>query len=120
MGTRVLIVEDDAWQREHVAQLLTKHEFVVGESAHALEAIDQVDTFRPDVIVLDMMLPGVNGLTLLHELQSHADLAAIPVIVMSTRSDLSLAELEPYGVRVVLDKSTVQPEDIVAAVRKVV
>lgn len=118
--TRVLIVEDDSWQREHVARVLQKQGYETAQSAHALEAIDHIDTFHPDVIVLDMMLPGSNGLVLLHELQSHSDLASIPIVVMSTRTDLSMTELQPYGVKVVLDKTTMQLDDIVAAIRKVV
>lgn len=116
---RVLVVEDDSWQREHVARVLQKHGYETAESAHVLEAIDHIDTFQPDVIVLDMMLPGSNGLVLLHELQSHSDLASIPIVVMTTRSDISIAELRPYGVKTVLDKTTMQLEDIVAAIRKV-
>ncbi|NCU39228.1 response regulator [Candidatus Saccharibacteria bacterium] len=116
---RVLIVEDDAWQREHVSRVLTKHGYQTAESAHALEAIVHIDVFKPDVIVLDIMLPGPNGFVLLHELQSHSDLARIPIIVMSTHSDVTLEELQPYGVKVVLDKASMRPDDIVAAVRKV-
>lgn len=116
--TRVLIVEDDVWQRQHVSRVLQQNGFETAESAHALEAIDLVDTFQPNVIMLDMMLPGPNGLVLLHELQSHSDLAQIPVVVMSTRSDLSLEQLAPYGVKVVLDKASMQLSDIVAAVNK--
>lgn len=118
--TRVLIVEDDTWQREHAADLLRKNKYVVAESAHALEAIDQIDTFQPDVIILDMMLPGSNGMALLHELQSHSDLASIPVVVMSTRTDISIENLQPYGVKVLLDKAKMQLDDLVAAVKKAV
>lgn len=120
MNTRVLVIEDDDWQREHTADVLRKHDFAVAESAHALEAIDQIDTFQPDVIILDMMLPGYNGIALLHELQSHSDLASIPVVVISTLTDFTLDQLQPYGVRVVLDKATMQLDDIVAAVKKAV
>ncbi|HTK39570.1 MAG TPA: response regulator [Patescibacteria group bacterium] len=117
--SRILIVEDDAWQREHVASLLTKHGYTVKESPHALDAINSIDTFGPDAIVLDLMLPGANGLVLLHELQSHSDLASIPIVVMSTRSDVDAKSLVVYGVKVVLDKATMQPSDLLSALRKV-
>lgn len=116
---RVLIVEDDTWQREHVSRVLQRHGFDTAESAHALAAIDHIDTFQPDVILLDVMLPGPNGLVLLHELQSYSDLAQIPIVVMSTRTDMTLQQLQPYGVKVVLDKSSMRPDDIVAAIRRV-
>lgn len=120
MSTRVLIIEDDNWLREHAADVLRKNDFTVAESAHALEAIDQIDTFQPDAIILDMMLPGSNGMALLHELQSHSDLASIPIVVMSTLTDFDIEQLRPYGVKAVLDKSTMQLEDILAAVKKAV
>ena len=59
-----------------------------------------------------MRLPGVNGITFLHEVASHADLAKIPIVVCSTLV-LSLEELRPYGVCAVLDKATVVPEELI-------
>lgn len=117
--TYVLIVEDDSWQAEHMSRQLTRAGYRTESAAHALEAIDKVDHMRPDVIVLDMMLPAANGMTLLHELRSHADLAHIPVIVCSAET-FSLKDLHPYGVVAVVDKTTMTNDELVRAVRKVV
>lgn len=117
--THVLIVEDDTWQSEHIARQLERAGYRTQIAAHALEAIDKVDHSRPDVIVLDMMLPAANGMTLLHELRSHADLAHIPVIICSAES-YSLKDLQPYGVVAVLDKTTMTNDDIVRTVRKAI
>lgn len=98
--TTVLVVEDDSWQAEHLARQLEQAGYRVMVAAHALEAIDQIDSLPPDVIVLDMFLPGANGMALLHEIRSYADLAAIPVLVCSTEQ-LALHQLKPYGVTAV-------------------
>jgi DNA-binding response OmpR family regulator len=116
--TRVLVIEDDTWQAEMMAGQLVRGGYVVDTAYDALAAFAIIDQQTPDIIVLDMMLPGPNGMTFLHELHSHADIAAIPVIVCTTK-EINVATLQPYGVVAVLDKATMQPDDVVFAVRKV-
>lgn len=116
----VLIVEDDDWLAEqHIRTLGTagiRAEYV----PHALAAIDAIDSKAPDVIILDVLLAGPNAFTLLHELQSHADLASIPVILCTNSADqLADEDVAAYGVRRVLDKATMVPGDLIAAVKKV-
>lgn len=116
----VLIVEDDDWLAEqHIRTLSTagiRAEYV----PHALAAIDAIDSKAPDVIILDVLLAGPNAFTLLHELQSHADLASIPVILCTNSADqLADEDVAAYGVRRVLDKATMVPGDLIAAVKKV-
>lgn len=116
----VLIVEDDEWLAEQHARTLgaagIRAEFV----PHALAAIDAIDQHRPDALVLDILLAGSNAFTLLHELQSHTDLASIPVILCTNSADqLASEDVEAYGVRRVLDKATMVPGDLVTAIKKV-
>lgn len=115
---QVLVIEDDAWQAEMIERQLSHYGFTVMVVHNALDAFAAIDAKMPAAIVLDMMLPGPNGMTFLHELRSHSDLASLPVIVCSTQS-LALESLRPYGVGVVLDKTTMETDDIAVAVRKV-
>jgi CheY-like chemotaxis protein len=116
----ILIVEDDDWLAEQHGRMLQAAGYVVEFAAHALAAMDVVDSKRPDVIVLDLLLAGPNAFTLLHELQSHADLAGIPVILCTNSADhIAEEDIAAYGVRQVLDKATMHPDDVVAAVKKV-
>lgn len=112
----VLVVEDNAWQREETARVLRQAGMTVRGVGDVLMAIDSIDEQSPDCIVLDMMLPGSNGMTLLHELRSHDDLAKIP-IVACTAADVHLVELQPYGVVAILPKPTMTPQDLVAKVQ---
>lgn len=112
----VLIVEDNKWQREEMARLLQTADTTIIQAAHVLDAIEVIDEQIPDVIVLDMMLPGPNGMTLLHELRTHTDLAQIPVVVCSSH-ELQLSELRPYGVVAVLAKASMTPQQIVASIQ---
>lgn len=119
-GTRILVIESEPWLGEHFEKTLTRDGFKVVVTSNAYSAMDNIDEFHPDVIIMGLLLSGAGGLSLLHELQSYADTAKVPVIVCGTTvSDLSLDELRPYGVRKLLDASTMRPEDMTAAVRSV-
>ena len=116
----ILVVEDDEWLAEQHVRTLTAAGFQAEYVVHALAAIDAVDTRLPEVIVLDVLLAGPNAFTLLHELRSHADLSNIPVILCTNSADdIQLEAMTAYGVRAVLDKTTMHPGDLVAAVKKV-
>lgn len=116
----VLIIEDDAWLAGHYSRTLRQAGFETRHAGDALAGIAAIDELMPDVIVLDVFLPGPNALVLLHEMQSHADLSAIPVIVCTNNPIvLSPDSLEAYGVRQVIDKGEMRPDDLVAAIRRV-
>lgn len=118
--SHVLIVEDDEWLADEYVRTLTAAGFTTSHAGNSLQAIDATDTKRPDCIVLDLFMPGPNGLVLLHELQSHSDLAHIPVVMITNAaSDLAKDSLQPYGVALVLDKTIMQPQDVLVAVKKV-
>ncbi len=120
MTKRILLIDDDAWFVEQMARTVKKAGYEVALAHNGIEGIEQIDTARPDVIILDFFMPGPNGLVLLHELQSHSDLAAIPVILCTnSAADVAPEDLVQYGVRRVLDKTTMEPADVVVAIRKV-
>lgn len=117
---RVLVIDDDQWLVDGYVRTLEAAGYVVERAENTLEAMDMIDRVQPSVIVLDLFMPGPNGIVLLHELQSHTDLARIPVVLVSNAArDIQPDALHAYGVLQVLDKTTMQPGDIVAAVRKV-
>lgn len=116
----ILIVDDDAWMAEHNAAVLNAAGYSAHIEKHALSAIDRIDELKPDVLILDILLPGATGFSLLHELQSYRDTAAIPVVICSGVADtMDLENLKPYGVQRILDKSTMTPDDLVASMKAV-
>ncbi len=120
MNKKVVLIESDPWLGEHFGQVLERDGFAVTHVSHAYAAVDAINNDRPDAIGMSMMLSGVNGLNLLHELQSYTDTATIPVVVWSAQPDgVSLEDLQPYGVQRVLDTTTMQPGDVAAALRSV-
>lgn len=117
---KVLIVEDDNWLAESHQLILEADGYEVRIVNHALAAIEEIDNFKPDTVVLDMLLPVTTGLSLLHEMQSYVDTGNLPVIVTtSIASDFKMDDLKDYGVRRILDKSIMKPVDLLSAVRSV-
>lgn len=115
----ILIVEDDAWTAEQHIRVLQTAGYQAEYVVHPLQAIEAVDAHPPDAIILDVLLTGQNAFTLLHELRSHVDLAGIPVILCTNSADaLADEDVAAYGVQQVLDKATMQPNDLIAAVKK--
>lgn len=116
----MLIVEDDTW----LAEIWRTHGETAGYSVviarDGFAAIDACDEHIPDVILLDIVLPGPNGISFLHELRSHADFADIPVIVMTNLVSVTVKKMAPYGVTHVFQKDSLTPQQLKSAVRKVV
>jgi len=116
----VLVVEDDRWLAEQYSRVLTKVGYEVKVTSHVLAAVQAIDDFRPDAIILDVLLTGSTAFTLLHELQSYGDTGAIPIILCTNlASELSLEDLRPYGVRRIIDKTKMVPDDLTIALRSV-
>ena len=118
--TRVLLVEDDAWLAEVEASVITEAGYEVQIAPHAPAAIDLVDTFKPDIIVLDVLLAGSTAFALLNELQSYSDTGMVPVVLCTNIADqFNAKKLKEYGVMRVVDKTTMYPADLIAAIRSV-
>lgn len=118
MSQLVYVVEDDAWQAEQYRRLLEGAGYGVECFGSGVDAIAAIDRRLPHAIVLDMLLAGTTGLTLMHELQSYSDTGHIPIVLCTNLAEqVQLTQTQAYGVRRILDKATMQPRDLVTAVR---
>lgn len=114
----VLIVEDEPWLAQQFVRSLDTAGFTNRVTTNGLVAMDLIDELHPRVLIVDMLLTGGTVLPLLHELQSYTDTGSIPVVLCTNlAAELSGADLQYYGVRRIIDKTTMHPDDIVAAVR---
>jgi DNA-binding response OmpR family regulator len=117
----VLIIDDDGWLTDEYARRLTAAGFQALVAHNAIDGMNAVDVHKPSLIILDIFMPGPNGIVLLNELRSHSDLAHIPIIVCTnSAADIPKGNLEKYGVAVVLDKVSMGQDDLVAAVRRLI
>ncbi|MFT4294929.1 MAG: response regulator [Micropruina sp.] len=84
----VLLVDDDDDIREVAAAALELvNGFRVVTAANGLDAVEQAATHRPDGIVLDVMMPGIDGLQTVQKLKAESATAGIPVILLTARVD---------------------------------
>lgn len=83
----VLIVEDEPAQREVLSYNLGAEGFRVAQAASGDEALLLIAEDRPDLIVLDWMLPGVSGIEVCRRIKSRGELKGVPVIMLSARSE---------------------------------
>jgi type II secretory ATPase GspE/PulE/Tfp pilus assembly ATPase PilB-like protein/CheY-like chemotaxis protein len=83
----VLLVEDEDGLRKVMRDLLEREGFRVAEAADGVQALDQVDRVAPDVVVLDLNLPGLDGYTVLQQLRSRPATARLPVVVLTAKGD---------------------------------
>ncbi len=104
---RVLIVDDDRATRDVMRAALETAGWHVTEAADGRQGLDQLGEGRPDLILLDLMMPGMDGFEFLAELRSVADWASIPVVVV-TAADLSTEDRARLSGRsaAILDKLT--------------
>ena len=120
-ATRVLMVEDDASQRERMLGWLERPQWIVREAANGQEALDLLREEKPDVILLDLMMPEMDGFEVVAALQGDKDWRDIPVIVI-TSLDLDAKDRARLnsGVQSVLVKEKFRPEDLVEHIRRLV
>ena len=86
-AAQILVVEDERDIAALVAFHLTKEGFRVRTVASGLDAMEAIRAERPDLVVLDLMLPGMSGYEILHELRRRPEVADVPVVVLTARRD---------------------------------
>ena len=82
---RILIVDDDAFIRRPLEFILRAEGFLPATAASADEGLRAIERCRPDLILLDVMMPGKDGLTWCAELKNDPRYATIPIVLLSAR-----------------------------------
>ena len=83
--SRVLVVEDDAGSREILARLLSSEGWVVAGAENGVAALAELARQRPALVLLDLMMPEMDGFEFLAEMHRHAEWSSIPVVVVTAR-----------------------------------
>ena len=117
--TRILLVEDDALQRELMCEWLVGEQWTVHEAANGRDALALLRANKPDVILLDLMMPEMDGFEIVAALQEEPLWRDVPVIVITAR-DLNAKDRERLnsGVHSVLLKNTFRPDELVERIRE--
>jgi len=84
---RILVVDDDPTVAEIVAGYLLRAGYQVDRAADGHQALARAEAARPDLVVLDLMLPGLDGLEVCRRLRATAHGAALPVVMLTAKGD---------------------------------
>lgn len=88
MKPRILAVDDDERNRSLLTAKLEKEGYEVAAAANGLEALSQVHTFLPDLVIMDVTMPKMDGYEALRHLKSNEETRYIPVIMLTGRADI--------------------------------
>ena len=119
---KVLIIEDDQLLRDLCSRKIISEGFNVETAIDPKVGLDKVIKFKPDIILLDLVLPGMSGFDVLKEIKSNSDkeIAKIPVIILSNLGQESdIKKGEELGAEDYLIKATTTTDEIVKKVKKV-
>lgn len=114
---KILLIDDDVFFTELVKDILCDYQVEV--CLNAVEAFERLDQIVPLAIILDLLMPGATGLSLMQELASHDNLNQIPLIVCSSiANEVDEAFLRAAGAKIILDKTKINPRDLVLSLKR--
>jgi DNA-binding response OmpR family regulator len=89
MGKKIVVIEDDPTSQKFLELVLGKEGYTVLIASNGLEGLRKINEETPDLILLDVMLPGIDGFEISHRLNSELGRAKIPIIMMSAKAQNS-------------------------------
>ena len=99
MGKRVLVIEDEPNIIEALSFILSRDGWTVHTHSDGVNANERIRTTPPDLVILDVMLPGKSGFDILRDLRADPEMQALPVLMLTARGQTRDRELaEKLGV----------------------
>lgn len=117
---RILIIEDEKPLREAFAYLLQSEGYAIALAENGRSGLKQLKEFRPDLILLDMLMPIMDGMTFLKEAHLPRCRPRPKAIMLSNLSDaITFDDAHEYGIDLSVLKADLSPVELVAIVKKV-
>jgi threonine synthase len=118
---QVLVVDDDVHLQEMIAQLLEERPYVLRSAMDGMEALERIGEERPDAILLDLMMPRLDGFGVLAELRQDPLTSDIPVIILTAKT-LTAAETAVLqaNAQQVIQKQGLVGDDLLQELQKIV
>lgn len=116
---KILIIEDDPLMNKMYSEKLSRDGFEVAAASHGREGLEKLKAEPPDLVILDIMMPGISGLQVIDEMKRDPRLEKIPIIVLSNLSgNPDIEKAKKRGIQEYLIKSDLDPEDVSRTVKK--
>lgn len=119
MNWSVLVVDDEPMARTLLRLMLVRAGFDVVEAEDGFDALDKLKDGAPDVMILDVMMPGIDGFVVCETVRSTPSTSELPIIMLSAKTDL---ESVNKGLELGADKyltKPISPEELTRQVRDV-
>lgn len=120
-GKTILLVDDDLTLREMYEERMKAEGFSIIQATNGEEALKKARESKPDVILLDIMMPKVNGFDVLKELKSDPEMKNIPVIVLTALiQDVDRVQGKKLGAVDYIVKSETMPGEVIAKIKNAI
>lgn len=112
--TKILIIEDDELILRMYQQIFKLKGYDVTVAMNGLEGLDQAKAVKPDLIILDIMMPKLNGIDMLKQLRGISEIADIPVVILTNLMGAADADEALHaGAIKYIGKSDYKPKEVV-------
>jgi DNA-binding response OmpR family regulator len=119
-GKRILVIEDEPSLREAIKFKLERHGFIVDDSETGEHGLELLAENKPDLVWLDMLLPGISGLEVLRKIRAIPGLETLKVLVVSVSSgEEKIKEMLRMGALDYIIKSNYSIDEIIAKAEEV-
>ena len=117
---KILIVEDDPLMSRMYQKIFTFEGYEVEMAGDGVEGLEKVRSFKPTLILLDIMMPKMNGMEVLEKLKADPDLKSIPVVMLTNLAGQQDAEaaLEKGAIKYIV-KSEYEPKQVTNMVKEI-
>jgi DNA-binding response OmpR family regulator len=122
LNIKVLLVEDDVFLREICSKKLVKEGYTMHEAIDGEQALKGIEKIKPDIILLDIILPAIDGFQILNQIRSHTnkEISKIPVIMLSNLGqEDDIKKAMDMGANDYLVKAHFTTEEIASKIKKI-
>jgi DNA-binding response OmpR family regulator len=121
MPTKIVVVEDDKFLRELITQKLTREGYQAIGAVDGEDGVEKISTEKPDLVLLDLILPGIDGFEVLTNIKEKEELKDIPVIILSNLGQRDDVERGlKLGAIDFMIKAHFTPTEIIAKIQRVI
>jgi len=118
MGSKILIADDSPTVRHLIQKFLDGEGYEIFTTSDSANVVDLIDEINPDLVISDIMMPGMDGYTFLRHIRKEKTRESLPVIMMSTKNRETMEDLfVAYGIAGYLQKPF-EKEQLVALIKK--
>lgn len=122
VSKKILIVEDDQYLRDFYRELLQGEGYTMITAENGQLGLEAVQTQKPDLVLLDLMMPIMDGKTMLHQIRSIPEFQSLPVIILTNAGSVdNMRDTQFYDkANGFLIKSNTNPEEIIMSIKSLI